>query len=426
MRTDPPTQQAMGATFRMSDVRDRAVHQGDRARARLRLGPPPVPTQSRLDSLTGLRFFAAFGVFLTHFVGSGAGGYGRTPLLYPQSTYGTHGVAFFFVLSGFVLTWMWRPGQSAGRFWWRRVARIVPLHLATSIVAIVVYYRPITPQTFELRPYLLSVFLVQTWFPHIKPMFPGNGVSWTLSCEAFFYLCFPVIVALLAHRRRRHLLLVAAGLVTAALTWRVYSDLTMTYGMSSWSLRTPVFRIWEFVLGIVLALLVRRGTVVPGNFLLAIGAFAGWVLVYFNVRPYLPQAVAETVVYLDQVMAPLLFAWVLGVAAKRDLSGRGSLFASKPLVLLGAWSFAFYLVHYFPLRLATMAFGPREPSNANLFDLLGMALAGVALSAACYYLIEHPAERRLRGLFSRSGRAPDQSRESQIDTAAEEAASRLR
>ncbi len=404
---------------------------------------PPVPTQSRLDSLTGLRFFAAFGVFLTHFVGSGAGGYGRTPLLYPQSTYGTHGVAFFFVLSGFVLTWMWRPGQSVGHFYWRRVARIVPLHLATSVVALWIYYEPITNQTFQLKSYLLSIFLVQTWFPHIQPMLPGNGVSWTLSCEAFFYLCFPLIVTLLARRRRRHLLIVVGVLVLAALAWRVYANLALDPSLSSWTLRTPIFRIWEFILGVVLALLVRRGTVVRGNVVGVVAVLAGWILVYFNLRPYLSPWWSDAVVYLDQVVAPLLFAWLLGVAAKRDLSGRVSWLASTPLVLLGAWSFAFYLVHYFPLRLATMTFGPREPSNANLFDLIGMAAVGVALAAICYYAIEHPCERRLRGLLRRSAHTPPtdaqgpdglgspseqdpDARESQVDLAAAEAAARLR
>jgi peptidoglycan/LPS O-acetylase OafA/YrhL len=305
------------------------------------------------------------------------------------------------------------------------VARIVPLHLATSIVALWVYYEPISGQTFELRPFLLSIFLVQTWFPHISPMFPGNGVSWTLSCEAFFYLCFPLILALLARRRRRHLVMVVAALVVLALAWRVYSNLTMTPAMSSWSLRTPIFRIWEFIVGIVLALLVRRGTVLRGNSLMVAAALGAWVLVYFNVRPHLPAAGADTVVYLDQVVAPLLFAWLLGVAAMRDLRGKTSWLAGKPMVLLGAWSFAFYLVHYFPLRLATMAFGPREPSNANLLDLFGMAAVAVAISAICYYLIEHPAERWLRRLRLRSTGARGKEGRSQVDVAAEEAVARL-
>jgi peptidoglycan/LPS O-acetylase OafA/YrhL len=293
-------------------------------------------------------------------------------------------------------------------------------------VALWLYYEPVSRQTFELGPYLASIFLIQTWIPHLNPMFPGNGPSWTLSCEMFFYLCFPLIIGLLAKRRPRHLVLVVVGLVVAALAWRIYAEQVMPYSQWSWSLRTPIFRIWEFILGIVLALLMRRGTRVRGTLSGVAALLAAWVLVYFNVRPHLPPGMADTVVYLDQVVAPLLSAWLLAVAARRDLSGRRSWLASKPMVLLGLWSFAFYLVHYIPLRLATVAFGPRPVDNANVFDFIGMAAVGVALAASFYYLVEHPAERRLRNLFSRPRAHGDEPRESEIERAGEEALARLR
>ena len=132
---------------------------GQRAAAAM----PPLPTQGRLDSLTGLRYFGALAVFVTHFVGSGNSGYGRIPLIYPQSTFGPHGVTFFFVLSGFVLTWMWTPGRSTGVFYWRRVARIMPLHIVTTVLALWVFYEPMSRQDFELGPYLLSLVLLQAW-----------------------------------------------------------------------------------------------------------------------------------------------------------------------------------------------------------------------------------------------------------------------
>jgi peptidoglycan/LPS O-acetylase OafA/YrhL len=396
---------------------------------------PALPPRTRLDSLTGLRYFGALAVFVTHFVGSGSSGYGRIPLIYPQSTYGTHGVTFFFVLSGFVLTWMWKPGGSVGTFYWRRVARIMPLHLATSIVALWVFYEPVSRQVFEWGPYLLSLVLLQAWVPHLTPMVPGNTVSWTLSCEAFFYLCYPVLIAVLARRSRRQLLVATIAIVLAAFAWRTYAGLNLTDYMQSWSLRTPVFRIWEFTLGIILALAVRRGLVVRGGVALVAVVLAAWILVYFNVRPLLPGGVADLIVYLDQVVGPLLFAWLIGAAARNDVRGRVSWLASKPMVLLGAWSFAFYLVHYFPLRLSTMAFGPRKASDANIFDLLGMALVATALAAVFYYAIERPAERRLRNLFNRRGsgdgdgraeRVTDDRSESQVERAAEEAEHQLR
>jgi peptidoglycan/LPS O-acetylase OafA/YrhL len=72
----------------------------------------------RLDSLTGLRFFAALAVVLVHVGGQ----FATARWLLTVESYGYAGVSFFFVLSGFVLTWSHRE-QSAGRFWWRRFAR---------------------------------------------------------------------------------------------------------------------------------------------------------------------------------------------------------------------------------------------------------------------------------------------------------------
>src|SRR5579884_1234381 len=100
-----------------------------------------APRPGRLDSLTSLRFFAAFAVFTHHFTGlGGKTGFGRAPLLFPYSQIGAYGVDFFFVLSGFLLTWIHRPGEPVGGFYWRRVGRIYPATLAALPFAILAYY----------------------------------------------------------------------------------------------------------------------------------------------------------------------------------------------------------------------------------------------------------------------------------------------
>jgi peptidoglycan/LPS O-acetylase OafA/YrhL len=86
-----------------------------------------------LPSLTGARFIAAVLVFLFH-----------SMAVYPLVSPGAHrtqttlfspagftGVTFFFVLSGFVLTWAMRPNDTAARFWRRRFFKIYPTHLLT-------------------------------------------------------------------------------------------------------------------------------------------------------------------------------------------------------------------------------------------------------------------------------------------------------
>lgn len=90
----------------------------------------------RLDAITGLRWWAAFAVFLFHVRNI-------VPLPGPVAEvaqFGYLGVAFFFVLSGFVLTWSWRPDVDKRTFYWRRFARIYPLNVVTLLLAIPVFY----------------------------------------------------------------------------------------------------------------------------------------------------------------------------------------------------------------------------------------------------------------------------------------------
>ena len=93
---------------------------------------------SRLPTLTGMRFIAAAMVFLFHanleglFASPEAGGTFNAI----ASQGGWTGVGFFFILSGFVLTWAARPGDSTPRFWRRRFFKIYPNHLVTFIAAL--------------------------------------------------------------------------------------------------------------------------------------------------------------------------------------------------------------------------------------------------------------------------------------------------
>ncbi|MHA3682863.1 acyltransferase family protein [Leucobacter sp. HY1908] len=123
-----------------------------------------APTQ-RLDALTGLRWWAAFLVFLFH-MRVFAPLPGPINLLFDQ---GYLGVTFFFVLSGFVLTWSMRPRVSVSTFYWRRFARIWPAHMVALVFAVLVFYTmaPIPDGSF-LKPFdmgilLLSVVLLQGW-----------------------------------------------------------------------------------------------------------------------------------------------------------------------------------------------------------------------------------------------------------------------
>jgi peptidoglycan/LPS O-acetylase OafA/YrhL len=375
--------------------------------------PDELPSGRRLDSLTGLRFFAAFAVFLDHINGAGNSGYARVPWLYPQSLYGAHGVAFFFVLSGFVLTWSWRRDDTARAFYWRRFARIYPAHFAATAIAIPVFYWYSHVQP-GWGPILLSVFLLQAWFIHLNPAFPGNPVSWTLSCEMFFYAVFPWVIRPLARARVATLAFAGAFFAVALLLAGSLAYHYEDFSTAEAIIRMPLFTVGQFLIGICLALAMRRGARVRLPLIPGVLALTAWIYLYYNVLPHHGKAGQIWELRLDQFFLPLLCAWIIGAAAQRELDGKRSVLQTRPLVLLGAWSYSFYLVHKTVIRLPTMQYGDQHPSNSNIFDVLGLAVVATAAAAALYYLVEHPAERWLRAQWARRHR-PDEPGEKAVE-----------
>ena len=181
--------------------------------------PCPVAEPRRigrdgLPSLTSLRFFAALFVVLYHLVRQ----VGQVTDLSMLVWFGRSGVTFFFVLSGLVLAWTYADAMPRLRvFWWRRFARIWPLHVVATLLSVGVYVlldRPVST-----AGVVAALGLVHAWFNDPTIVNGGNGATWSLSDEAFFYLCFPLLLAGMARARdaRRLALLVLAALARAAL-----------------------------------------------------------------------------------------------------------------------------------------------------------------------------------------------------------------
>ena len=77
-----------------------------------------------LDSLTILRGPAALFVFFYHT---------RWAHVVPSASVGYVGVALFFVLSGFVLTWSYKPADGAKKFYLRRCIPAAPFLFCTCL-----------------------------------------------------------------------------------------------------------------------------------------------------------------------------------------------------------------------------------------------------------------------------------------------------
>jgi peptidoglycan/LPS O-acetylase OafA/YrhL len=359
---------------------------------------------AQLDSLTGLRWVAAFMVFLSHVVLTG---------VLPQDKVGESigtvvalggyvGVAVFFVLSGFVLTWSARTTDTAPRFWRRRFFKVYPNHFVAFLVATAFMmwlgqnfgFPPISDQLPGAVPQLL---LVQAWLPDLNLAFAFNPVSWSLSVEALFYLCFPLLLAGISRIRAEKLWYWLAGTVLLVFCFPLIAKLLPAgeaayEGLGSWEYWfiyvLPITRMAEFALGIMLARMVLAGRWPRVPLWLAGLVFVAGYALALNV-PKNYAIVAAMVIPIVLLIPAAGMADTAGTARRPWL-------ATPFLVWLGNISYAFYLVHFFAIAsigsLLPSDFQPSWP--AGIAFVAGTLVWGVVVSWVMYRFIERPMQRR--------------------------------
>ena len=153
-------------------------------------------SRSHIPSLTSLRFFAAFSIFIVH-----ARNHNLLPDSFLSSFDLSQAVSFFFVLSGFVITYAYLGRRySILQFYRLRFARVWPAFLFSTIFAIVLVPRSLyLPASQSLSATILFGFLnligLQAWFPIPSVFFSFNAVCWSISVESFFTQFFHFLVA---------------------------------------------------------------------------------------------------------------------------------------------------------------------------------------------------------------------------------------
>jgi peptidoglycan/LPS O-acetylase OafA/YrhL len=206
-----------------------------------------------------------------------------------------------------------------------------------------------------------------------------------MSCEAFFYLVFPLVIGRLRALSTPATGGLLAAVLVAAIGWPLLLHPSTASGVRYWLMYLfPPARLLEFVAGILLALLVSRGALgrIPLGpaTLLAVAVYlaAGWAPMYL------------------QPVALMLLPWVLVIvaAAQHDLAGGSP--APAWLVRLGVWSFAFYLFHQLIIKEVAFAWLPDRTLVQAGCSLVLLAVA-IALAGLLAERVEKPLERRLRG-----------------------------
>ena len=372
-----------------------------------------VASSAKLNALTPLRFIAA-GLIVVH---HSRGSFGFSPDLWSPFVLG-QAVSFFFVLSGFVLTYVYPSLNTIGkgRFWLARVARIWPAHVCS--LGLLFFLLPsdlrTTQQQYSSVTLLANIFLVHAWIPRLHYFFSFNAPSWSVSTELGFYLAFPILIRNWEQTWMKKLpltFLLTVSLI--ALSNWLDAGAASNEGTNAASFAivhiNPAARLFEFTLGMTTALAWRRlrSTVLVGRATgtlleLSVAALvaqlmyrsAGWADAAGRV-PWIGTAGAE---WLRIAGVPCVGFALLILVMALEL-GIVSTLLSLPLpVLAGELSYSVYLVHQLLIRYYNL--------NATMFPAAPNWLAYAmfwSLTLTIAYLgwlaIERPCRSLLASLW---------------------------
>ncbi|HKX23283.1 MAG TPA: acyltransferase, partial [Rhizorhapis sp.] len=225
---------------------------------------PTVESPRAIGQLTSLRFFAALAVLLSHLAFLGESRNGTVKAVYDGLFHeGYVGVSFFYILSGFIISHAYgdricERQISAREYFAYRMARILPLHWLVAL-PFLLWLLIIKNDAPGWPAILLNLSLLQAFVPEPTIHYSLNAPSWSLSCEIFFYLMFPLLVVL---RTRILAALTMAGMAVmgaAAAYWVAKGN--QPSAMAEWFFYiNPPTRLIDFIVGMLIYRAARAGT----------------------------------------------------------------------------------------------------------------------------------------------------------------------
>lgn len=337
---------------------------GKQATAGSDVAPALVGPGRHIPALDGLRGLAVIAVVLYH--------------LWPETVPGGWlGVGLFFTLSGFLVVGLLVDdledgGVDYGRFYRRRVRRLLPAALLTVVV--VVAWAVTTDDTIRssvTRDGFWAVLNLANW----NQMADDGGYAaifdqaarplghmWSLAIEEQFYLLAPVLIGL----TKRPVAVVGGGLAVAAVAHVVW------WGTADAYLATPV-RIAEILAGGALAIAIRKR---PS--LARVGVL--WPIAFVVGAAAIGTFGESDAVVTRGLPALMSLAWIALIAACLTPSVLTQGLSNPVVRWVGLRSYAIYLIHWPVIELTDW--------NGPLVIAVTLLLAEVS-----YRIVEDPIRR---------------------------------
>lgn len=354
--------------------------------------------QKRFYNLDGMRFFAAALVIVSHleeFKKQLALPYIEVPF---TEYAGTLGVRFFFVLSGFLITWKLasekqkNPQQRIDlvRFYRNRSLRIWPLYYVYVLLTLFVFqYVPALQYghyNSHYFPQTQGIILFALMMPNTAELFNHpvlyNAHFWSLGVEEFFYLFFPLVIYFIPYKNLVKviaLLLIVYAIIGFSLRQNNANNILSFYVLR--------YQLTAFFMGSLAALAYVKFHTKPfiniyKKQIEIACSFVLLVVVYFVLFPIIKTN--------NSLFYMLLFALLLLLMALSQM--RFWVLNQPVIVYLGKISFGIYVFHQVGIKLGSKVFtvttGYHLPDT--ILHYLIVLLITVSLASISYFVLEKP------------------------------------
>jgi len=395
---------------------------------------------NHLPALTGIRFFAILHIFCFHLwvIFDMKKEPGMENLLHDMNdlpaplftaiTNGWMSTSFFFLLSGFILAYLYWgvDGQLSlpkKTFWLTRAIRIYPIHLILLLVTMLMT----TAHQLSLgtSPWLLgasglaTLTLTQAWYPDFVPIW--SWPTWTISALVFLYAVLPFLLPRLAKLSRTASIQLLCALPFISLIPTAIFALYFPAGTEApefWKIfigSTPSFWLAHFIAGILLSRLfipssATQATASTPKRWLAWGDLALLVVVALAST----QQIEEPFKFFLRhgLMMPLYMVIIVDLARGNGIAAR--LFSLPGTGFLGETGFSIFIWQNFILMMCFgfIMFNPDAGQHQFIWAVVGAILLGIIST----YLIEKPIARKLRRKWLVSGQNKDNKQITTVNT----------
>jgi len=321
--------------------------------------PSQKSIQNYIPALTGVRALAAYLVFISHFCYAFDGSF---PPIVQRFLGEFHiGVAIFFVLSGFLITYRYYDNFHLTGDWFKkyvknRVARIYPMYFLLTLGAFIYYF--ITKDPIITKGSGNPVVLLILNITFIRGFFyqfwdTGIAQGWSLTVEECFYFSAPVIF-LIAKRYNKFYIqpvIITAFAIIMVLVFRNVNWHGFFGNFTFVMLFTFFGRCFEFFVGVQLArYVIKNGFTRKTKFNFTYPAFMSIFVCVFVMA--LQPVIKPWAAGLETPVGIIVNNYILCIAIAlffygllTEQSGFKTILANPFVELLGKSSYIFYLIH---------------------------------------------------------------------------------